>query len=91
MPPSDARSLREVLSNASDTSIRFLQSTKGSVCLYDLARVSCLGDHLSELSGQSVLLATQDQLVTALALIEFDGTVRQSGGELLTRSNARSH
>ena len=77
MPPSDARSLREVLRNASDTSSRFLWGTKGSACLHDLAHGSCLGGRLSELSGRSVLLATHDQLVTALALIELDGTVRR--------------
>jgi acyl-coenzyme A synthetase/AMP-(fatty) acid ligase len=77
MPPSNARSLREVLRNASDTSSRFLWGTKGSACLHDLARGSCLGGHLSEFTGRSVLLATQDQLVTALALIELDGTVRR--------------
>ena len=77
MPPSDTRSLREVLRNASDTSGRFLWGIKGSACLHDLARGSCLGGHLSELSGRSVLLATHDQLVIALALIELDGTVRR--------------
>jgi acyl-coenzyme A synthetase/AMP-(fatty) acid ligase len=77
MPPSDTRSLREVLRNASDTSSRFLWGIKGSACLHDLARGSFLGGHLSELSGRSVLLAIHDQLATALALIELDGAVRR--------------
>ena len=49
----------------------------GSAYLHDLARGSRLGGLLSELSGRSVVLATRDQLVTALALIELDGAVRR--------------
>jgi acyl-coenzyme A synthetase/AMP-(fatty) acid ligase len=77
MLPSEARSLREVLNNAPDASDRFLWGMKGSACLHELACSSRLDGRLSELSGQSVLLATRDQLVTALALIELDGVARR--------------
>src|SRR6516225_12275555 len=77
MLPGDARSLRDVLINAPDTESQFLQAVSGSACLHDLACGSRLGGLLSELSGQSVVLATRDQLITALALIELDGAVRR--------------
>jgi acyl-coenzyme A synthetase/AMP-(fatty) acid ligase len=77
MLPAAARSLREVLIQAPDARNSFLWASNGSVCLHDLARGSRLGGLVSELSGQSVILATHDQLITALALIELDGTVRR--------------
>jgi len=77
MLPGDARSLRDVLINAPDTESQFLQAVSGSVCLHDLARGSRLGGLFAELSGRSVVLATRDQLITALALIELDGAVRR--------------
>ena len=77
MLPSDATSLREVLISAPNTGGEYLWATNGSACLRDLARGSRLGGLLSELSGRSVVLATRDQLVTALALIELDGAVRR--------------
>ena len=77
MLPGAARSLREVLINAPDTEGQFLWAINGSAYLHDLARGSRLGGLLSELSGRSVVLATRDQLVTALALIELDGAVRR--------------
>ena len=77
MLPGDARSLREVLIQARDTGDSFLWASNGSVCLRDLARGSRLGGLVSELSGRSVVLATRNQLITALALIELDGAVRR--------------
>lgn len=77
MPSENPRSLREALVDAADTSSRFFWGVKGTACLNDLGRRSCLGMRLSNLSGQSVVLATRDQLVTALALIELDGMVRR--------------
>jgi acyl-coenzyme A synthetase/AMP-(fatty) acid ligase len=77
MLPSEPRSLREVLNNASDTSNRFLWGTTGSTYFHDLTHGSFLGRPLSKYSGRSVLVATHDQLVTALALIELDGAARR--------------
>ena len=77
MLPGKARSLREVLINAPNTGSQFLWAINGSACLHDLARGSRLGGLLAELSGRSVVLATRDQLITALALIELDGAVRR--------------
>jgi len=42
-----------------------------------LAEASTLGDRLEELRGRSVLLATREQLATALALLELDGIARR--------------
>jgi len=77
MLPSTARSLREGLIKAPDPGSQFLWGINGSACLRDLARGSRLGGLSSKLSGRSVVLATRDQLTTALALIELDGTARR--------------
>jgi acyl-CoA synthetase (AMP-forming)/AMP-acid ligase II len=55
-------------------SIRAAGSTVG---LGELARASSLGGRLEELRGRSVLVATQEQLAAALALIELDGVARR--------------
>jgi acyl-coenzyme A synthetase/AMP-(fatty) acid ligase len=54
---------------------RFFAGRATSITLADLARGSCLCDRLSMFSGHSVLIATRDQIATALALIELDGVV----------------
>ena len=48
-----------------------------SASLRDLTWGSSLGGRLEELRGRSVLVATRDQLVAALALIELDGVARR--------------
>jgi acyl-coenzyme A synthetase/AMP-(fatty) acid ligase len=52
---------------------RFLQGFGGSVALSDLAGASSLSENHDRLRGRSVLIATQDQLTAALALLELDG------------------
>ena len=47
------------------------------VALGSLERASCLGGHLEELRGRTVLIATHEQLSAALALIELDGVARR--------------
>jgi acyl-CoA synthetase (AMP-forming)/AMP-acid ligase II len=47
------------------------------VRLSELARASCLRGRLEELRGRTVLIATRDQLTTALALIELDGLAQR--------------
>jgi acyl-coenzyme A synthetase/AMP-(fatty) acid ligase len=77
MPSGNPRSLREALINAADTKDGFFWGIEGSACLADLGHGSFLGGHFFDLSRSSVILATRDQLVTALALIELDGAVRR--------------
>jgi len=48
-----------------------------SVTFTALAHGTSLGGELSSLTGRSVLLATESQLTTALALIELDGRARR--------------
>lgn len=45
--------------------------------LADLANASCLDGRLEELRGRRVLVATRDQLIAALALIELDGVAQR--------------
>jgi acyl-coenzyme A synthetase/AMP-(fatty) acid ligase len=47
------------------------------VHLAELARASVLGGRLEELRGRTVLVATRDQLIAALTLIELDGVARR--------------
>jgi acyl-coenzyme A synthetase/AMP-(fatty) acid ligase len=47
------------------------------VALSELSKGSIFGTALESLRGRSVLLATHDQLPTALALIELDGVARR--------------
>jgi len=75
MLPSDVRSLREGLGKTSHGENRFLAGRATSITLADLTRGSCLGAPLPMFSSHSVLIATRDQLATALALIELDGVV----------------
>jgi acyl-CoA synthetase (AMP-forming)/AMP-acid ligase II len=48
-----------------------------SVALSDLAAGSTFGTALESLRGRSVLIATREQLPTALALVELDGVARR--------------
>ena len=77
MLPNHAKSIRDELGKASDHSGRFLWGPKAGVSLSDLLRGTSLGGRLLDLSGRSVLLATQDQLAAALALIDLDGVARR--------------
>ena len=49
----------------------------GSVALAELAAGSTFGAALESLRGRSVLIATREQLPTALALVELDGVARR--------------
>src|SRR2546428_10922240 len=77
MLPNHARSIRDRLGDASECVGRFLWGAGASVSLGDLLRCTSLGGRLPELSGRSVLIATQDQLATGLALVELDGGARR--------------
>ncbi len=73
MPRSDGDSLRELTSAAGRLRERFLQDACTTVVLDDLLGGSSLSGRSNELRGRSVLIATRDQLTTAMALIELDG------------------
>ena len=49
----------------------------GAIAFQDLAAGSILGGELESFRGRSVLLATREQLSTALALLELDGVARR--------------
>src|SRR6059058_4838871 len=77
MPLADAGALWPAVSAAGHLADRALWGAGASVTLGDLVRGSSLGDRLEELRGRSVLIATDDQLTAALALIELDGVARR--------------
>jgi len=54
-----------------------LHGRGASVALADLAVGSTLGADLESLRGRSVLIATDEQLPTAVALLELDGVARR--------------
>jgi acyl-coenzyme A synthetase/AMP-(fatty) acid ligase len=56
---------------------RFLWAADASVSLHAAARGTSFDVAVGEIEGRSVLLATPDQLSTALALIELDGVARR--------------
>src|SRR5260370_23648754 len=76
MPQRHSKSLRAFISASSSGCCGFW-AADASVALGDLARGTALGGALAALEGRSVLLATSDQLTTALALIELDGVARR--------------
>lgn len=76
-PLRNPASLWHALSAAGRLSKRWLSDERSRISLAALARGSSLGRPLDELRGRSVLLATRDQLPTALALIELDGIARR--------------
>src|SRR2546427_8953221 len=77
MLPNHATSIRDKLGNASDCVGRCLWGVGAGVSLSDLLRGTTLGGRLPELSGRSVLIATQDQLAAGFALVELDGGARR--------------
>jgi acyl-coenzyme A synthetase/AMP-(fatty) acid ligase len=77
MRHSDEGALFASLSTAGNLSDRVLWGAEASIALGDLVRGSSLGGRLEELRGRSVLVATDDQLTAALALIELDGVARR--------------
>jgi acyl-coenzyme A synthetase/AMP-(fatty) acid ligase len=71
----DAPSLREIV--AKEGTPRSFYDRGTALRFTDLARRTSLGGHLRELAGRSVLLATESQLTSALALIELEGVARR--------------
>jgi len=73
MAHTEAQSLRQYIGPAE----RFFFDRNASACVADLAGGTVLGGRLQELADKSVLVATGDQLTTALALVELDGIARR--------------
>src|SRR3989449_4848443 len=77
MPRAEGGSLWSWARAAGPLGERWLWGAEGSVGLGELGRGSSLGGRLEALRGRAVLVATRDQLTTALALIELDGVARR--------------
>ena len=77
MPQNDGAALRDSLNNGESPQARFLWGVGESISLDALRRGSRLGGRLREFAGRRVLVATHDQLATAIALIELDGLARR--------------
>jgi acyl-coenzyme A synthetase/AMP-(fatty) acid ligase len=76
-PDNSPRSLRARLRGATRLSEAFLWDIDRKAALSGLINGTYLRGEREALSGGSVLIATEDQLATALALIELDGVVRR--------------
>ena len=74
--PSKPLSLWESITAAGIPSSR-LYGIDTAITLADLAHASSLGGRLEELRGRTVLLAIEDQLTAALAMIELDGVAER--------------
>jgi hypothetical protein len=76
MGRSETLSLRDWL-DAAESNSGLLHAIDAEVALGALAQGSSLDCNIASLQGRSVLIATRDQLTTALALIELDGVARR--------------
>jgi acyl-coenzyme A synthetase/AMP-(fatty) acid ligase len=77
MPPGDPASLWDALTGSGDLARRSLRAVGSRINLRDLAGRSSLRGRRDELRNRSVLIATEEQFATALALIELDGIARR--------------
>ena len=75
MSPREILALRDFTGSAATN--RSISDASTAVPFADLAVRSCLGGHIAELSGRSVLVAVTDQLRTGIAMIELDGVARR--------------
>src|SRR5271170_2863103 len=76
-PRAAASSLWEVIARSGEPNAGIFHGRDASIAVCDLAAASTLDGKLELLRGRSVVLATRDQLPTALALVELDGVVRR--------------
>jgi len=75
MSPRETFALRDYLSP--DLKGRTISDARQLVSLTNILGQTCLGGRLGDLSGRSVLLAVEDQLLSALAMTEIDGVARR--------------
>jgi acyl-coenzyme A synthetase/AMP-(fatty) acid ligase len=77
MAHTEAQRLRLRQRIGSGSSAPSFRDRATSAAVMDLRRGTSLGGRLGELADRSVLIATDGQLTTALALIELDGVARR--------------
>ena len=71
------RSLLSLIAPADSPSERFISDAKTVITIRDLAVGTNLAEDLSALRDRSVMIATERQLPTALALVALDGIARR--------------
>jgi acyl-coenzyme A synthetase/AMP-(fatty) acid ligase len=77
MPQAEAGGRLSRYLDVQEPANRFLHSSNGSVALAELLNGTSLECESEELADRSVLLATRDQLLAALVLLELDGIARR--------------
>jgi acyl-coenzyme A synthetase/AMP-(fatty) acid ligase len=77
MPPSDRRSLFDLIAASGLPSDRFMADAEGRMALRVLDSGSSLGVPAETLRGQSVLLSSERQRPAVLAMAELDGIARR--------------
>ena len=75
MSPRETFTLRDYLSP--DLKDRSISDARQLVSLTNILDQTCLGGRLGDLAGRSVLLAVEDQLLSAIAMMEIDGVARR--------------
>src|SRR5260221_14185619 len=75
MSPREIFALRNYL--GADLKGRILSDALKVVSLTNILEETCLVGRFGQLSGRSVLLAVEDQLISAVAMIELDGVARR--------------
>jgi non-ribosomal peptide synthetase component F len=75
MSPRETFALRDYLSP--DLNGRTISDARQLVSLTNILGQTCLGGRPGDLSGRSVLLAAEDQLLSAIAMTEIDGVARR--------------
>ena len=74
MSPREIFALRDYLSP--DLKGRTISNARQVVSLTDILAETCLAGRFDQLAGRSVLLAVEDQLISAIAMTEIDGVAR---------------
>ncbi len=75
MSPRETIALRDYL--GPDLKDRSISDARQLVSLTNILGQTCLGSRLGDLSRRSVLLAVEDQLLSAIAMTEIDGVARR--------------
>jgi acyl-coenzyme A synthetase/AMP-(fatty) acid ligase len=75
MSPREIFALRDYLSP--DLKGRTISDARQVVSLTDILAETCLAGRFDQLAGRSVLLAVEDQLLSAIAMTEIDGVARR--------------
>src|SRR3981081_1675565 len=75
MSPREIFALRDYLSP--ELKGRTISDARQSVSLTDSLGTTCLVGRFGEVAGRSVLLAVEDQLISAIAMAELDGVARR--------------